>query len=70
MSIEVKQLTINTSISSGDDPPTDKANVALSQSNDQQGLNEFSIDLEEIKADILLECQRLIKYNIQTRRER
>jgi len=70
MSIQVKQLTINTSISSADNQSDDKKNGSGEEVAAQQEADQSCINVEEIKADIIAECQRLIKNSVETRRDR
>lgn len=68
MAIKIKQLTINSSILSNESQGRDTLNI--SEGSDQHSSADSYQHLEEIKADIMAECQRLIKHSLQFNRER
>ena len=68
MAIKIKQLTINSSILSNEGQSQDSS--AISEDSDEHSNTDRYQHLEEIKADILAECQRLIKHSLQLNRER
>jgi len=68
MAIKINQLTINSSILSNDSQGRDTLNI--SEGSDQDSSTDAYHHLEELKADILEECQRLIKHSLKFNRER
>ena len=68
MAIKIKQLTINSSILSNEGQSRDTLNIR--EGLDQHDSTDQYQHLEELKADILAECQRLIKHSLQFNRER
>ena len=68
MAIKIKQLTINSSILSNEGQNRDTSTIG--EGSDQHSSTDTYQHLEEIKADILAECQRLIKHSLQLNRER
>ena len=70
MAIEVRQLTINTSISPGDEQSRDVSNANGDSTPNQQALSDPCLNMEEMKADILAECLRLIRSSAEMKRDR
>lgn len=68
MAIKIKQLTINSSILSNEGQNRESSTIR--EGSDQYSSTDTYQQLEEIKADILAECQRLIKHSLQLNRER
>ena len=68
MAIKIKQLTINSSILSNEG--LNRESSTIREGSDQHSSTDTYQQLEEIKADILAECQRLIKHSLQLNRER
>jgi hypothetical protein len=68
MAIKIKQLTINSSVLSNEGQSRESSTIR--EGSDQHSSPDTYQHLEEIKADILAECQRLIKHSLQFNRER
>ncbi len=63
MTITIKQLTVNSSIKS------DKASENECAENEMLESSSYT-SLEELKSDIISECRKIVKYGIESMRER
>ncbi len=69
MGIEVKQLVINSSIGKEEETNADKSTA---EKTDDESVNKGSdcIDIDNVKADIIAECRRMIRKCIEEQRGR